>query len=53
MTRVARPTLARREVQQGSQIIYQAINQILNGQDAKNVLPGMAQRLDRSSSERT
>jgi trehalose/maltose transport system substrate-binding protein len=33
--------------QQGSQIIYQGINQILNGQDAKNVLPGIAQRLDR------
>jgi trehalose/maltose transport system substrate-binding protein len=32
---------------QGSQIIYQGINQILNGQDAKNVLPGVAQRLDR------
>jgi len=32
---------------QGSQIIYQGINQILNGQDANNVLPGMAQRLDR------
>ena len=32
---------------QGSQIIYQGINQILNGQDATNVLPGLAQRLDR------
>jgi trehalose/maltose transport system substrate-binding protein len=32
---------------QGSQIIYQGINQILNGQDAKNVLPGIAQRLQR------
>jgi trehalose/maltose transport system substrate-binding protein len=33
---------------QGSQIIYQGINQILNGQDAKNVLPGVAQRLERT-----
>jgi trehalose/maltose transport system substrate-binding protein len=32
---------------QGSQIIYQGINQILNGQDANSVLPGLAQRLDR------
>jgi trehalose/maltose transport system substrate-binding protein len=33
---------------QGSQIIYQGINQILNGQDATNVLPGVAQRLERA-----
>jgi trehalose/maltose transport system substrate-binding protein len=33
---------------QGSQIIYQGINQILNGQDASNVLPGLAQRLERA-----
>jgi len=33
--------------QQGSQIIYQGINQILNGQDAKNVLPGIQSQLDR------
>jgi trehalose/maltose transport system substrate-binding protein len=33
---------------QGSQIIYQGINQILNGQDAKSVLPGIAQRLERA-----
>ena len=32
---------------QASQIIYQGVNQILNGQDAKNVLPGIAQRLER------
>jgi trehalose/maltose transport system substrate-binding protein len=32
---------------QGSQIIYQGINQILNGQDAKNVLPGIQSQLDR------
>jgi trehalose/maltose transport system substrate-binding protein len=33
---------------QGSQIIYQGINQILNGQDATSVLPGVAQRLERT-----
>jgi trehalose/maltose transport system substrate-binding protein len=33
---------------QGSQIIYQGINQILNGQDAENVLPGLARRLERA-----
>jgi trehalose/maltose transport system substrate-binding protein len=33
---------------QGSQIIYQGINQILNGQDATKVLPGVAQRLERA-----
>jgi trehalose/maltose transport system substrate-binding protein len=33
---------------QGSQIIYQGINQILNGQDATSVLPGVAQRLERA-----
>lgn len=33
---------------QGSQIIYQGINQILNGQDASSVLPGLARRLERA-----
>ncbi len=33
---------------QGSQIIYQGINQILNGQDAESVLPRLAQRLERA-----
>jgi trehalose/maltose transport system substrate-binding protein len=32
---------------QASQIIYQGMNQVLNGQDAKNVLPGISQRLER------
>ena len=32
---------------QGSQIIYQGINQILNGTDAKSVLPGIQSRLSR------
>jgi trehalose/maltose transport system substrate-binding protein len=32
---------------QGSQIIYQGINQILNGSDAKSVLPGISSRLSR------
>ena len=32
---------------QGSQIIYQGINQILNGSDAKSVLPGIESRLSR------
>lgn len=32
---------------QGSQVIYQGINQILNGQDAKNVLPRIEQQLNR------
>jgi trehalose/maltose transport system substrate-binding protein len=32
---------------QGSQIIYQGVNQILNGADAKSVLPGIESRLQR------
>jgi trehalose/maltose transport system substrate-binding protein len=32
---------------QGSQIIYQGVNQILNGADAKNVLPSIESRLSR------
>jgi trehalose/maltose transport system substrate-binding protein len=32
---------------QGSQIIYQNINRILNGQDAKSVLPGIESQLNR------
>ena len=48
VTRVTRPSrYLGTKYAQGSQIIYQGINQILNGQDAKNVLPGMAQRLER------
>jgi len=33
--------------QQGSQAIYQGVNQILNGQDAKNTLPRIEQQLNR------
>jgi trehalose/maltose transport system substrate-binding protein len=48
VARVARPSrLLGAKYAQGSQIIYQGINQILNGQDAQNVLPGVAQRLER------
>jgi trehalose/maltose transport system substrate-binding protein len=48
VTRVTRPSNSlKTHYQQGSQIIYQGINQILNGQDAKNVLPGVAQQLQR------
>jgi hypothetical protein len=32
---------------QGSQLIYQAINQIENGSDAKSVLPSLSRRLQR------
>jgi trehalose/maltose transport system substrate-binding protein len=47
--RVTRPSrFLGTKYNQGSQIIYQGINQILNGQDAKNVLPGLAQRLQRA-----
>lgn len=46
--RVTRPAkYLKTKYQQGSQIIYQGINQILNGQDAKTVLPGIQQQLDR------
>jgi trehalose/maltose transport system substrate-binding protein len=46
--RVTRPAkFLKTKYQQGSQIIYQGINQILNGQDAKNVVPGIQQQLDR------
>jgi trehalose/maltose transport system substrate-binding protein len=47
VTRVTRPTILGTRYAQGSQIIYQGLNQILNGQDAKNVLPGIQQRLNR------
>ena len=46
--RVTRPSrYLKGQYQQGSQYIYQGINQILNGQNARSVLPGIAQRLDR------
>ena len=44
---MTRPTVLGTKYAQGSQIIYQGFNQILNGQDAKNVLPGIEQRLNR------
>jgi trehalose/maltose transport system substrate-binding protein len=47
VTRVTRPSILGAKYNQGSQIIYQGLNQILNGQDAKNVLPGIEQRLNR------
>jgi trehalose/maltose transport system substrate-binding protein len=47
VARVTRPTSLGSKYAQGSQIIYQGLNQILNGQDAKNVLPGVEQRLNR------
>ena len=47
VARVTRPTVAGREVPAGLADIYQGVNQILNGQDAKNVLPGIEQRLNR------
>ncbi|MGZ4351918.1 MAG: ABC transporter substrate-binding protein [Gaiellaceae bacterium] len=48
VARATRPSNSlKTHYQQGSQIIYQGINQILNGQDAKNVLPGVASRLNR------
>ena len=49
VARVTRPSrYLGTKYNQGSQIIYQGINQILNGQDATNVLPGVAQRLERA-----
>jgi trehalose/maltose transport system substrate-binding protein len=48
VARVTRPsTILGTKYAQGSQAIYQGINQILNGQDAKNVLPRIEQQLDR------
>ncbi len=47
--RVTRPSrFLGTKYNQGSQIIFQGINQILNGQDATSVLPGVAQRLERA-----
>ena len=48
VARVARPsTVLGAKYAQGSQIIYQGINQILNGQDANDVLPRIEQQLNR------
>jgi len=46
VVRVARPAgILGGHYQQGSQVIYQGINEILNGQDASAVLPGIAAKL--------
>jgi len=47
VARVTRPSQLGAKYQQGSQAIYQGVNQILNGQDAKNVLPRIEQQLNR------
>jgi trehalose/maltose transport system substrate-binding protein len=47
VARVTRPTQLGAKYQQGSQVIYQGVNQILNGQDAKDVLPRMQAQLTR------
>jgi trehalose/maltose transport system substrate-binding protein len=45
--RVVRPSQLGAKYAQGSQVIYQGINQILNGQDAKSILPRIEQQLNR------
>ena len=46
--RVTRPSrYLKTKYNQGSQLIYQAINQIENGSDAKSVLPSLSRRLQR------
>jgi len=48
VARVTRPSRdLKTKYNQGSQIIYQGINQIENGTDAKSVLPSIASRLKR------
>jgi trehalose/maltose transport system substrate-binding protein len=48
VARVTRPAkYLKAHYNEGSKIIYQGINQILNGQDAKSVLPGIQSRLNR------
>ena len=48
VTRVTRPSrYLKTKYNQGSQLIYQAINQIENGSDAKSVLPSLSRRLQR------
>jgi trehalose/maltose transport system substrate-binding protein len=48
VARVGRPAgVLGAKYQQGSQAIYQGVNQILNGQDAKNILPRIEQQLNR------
>ncbi len=48
VARVTRPSrYLGTHYQQGSTIIFQGMNKILNGQDAKSVLPGMAAQLNK------
>jgi trehalose/maltose transport system substrate-binding protein len=47
VSRVVRPSYLGAKYNQGSQAIFQGINQILNGQDPKNVLPRIEQQLNR------
>jgi trehalose/maltose transport system substrate-binding protein len=48
VARVTRPArYLKTHYNEGSQAIYQGINQILNGTPAKNVLPGIQQKLQR------
>jgi trehalose/maltose transport system substrate-binding protein len=48
VARVARPSkFLKGHYNEGSKIIYQGISQILNGQDAKKVLPSIQSRLNR------
>jgi ABC-type glycerol-3-phosphate transport system substrate-binding protein len=48
VARVTRPAkYLKSHYNQGSKIIYQGINQILNGQDAKKVLPRIQSQLNR------
>ena len=48
VARVGRPSrFLKAKYQEGSTIIFQGINRIENGQDAKSVLPGMAAQLKR------
>ena len=48
VARVARPSrFLKAKYQQGSTIIFQGINRIENGQNAKSVLPGIASQLSR------
>jgi trehalose/maltose transport system substrate-binding protein len=48
VARVGRPAgVLGAKYQQGSQAIYQGVNQILNGQDAKSILPRIEQQLNR------
>jgi trehalose/maltose transport system substrate-binding protein len=47
VARVSRPTSLATKYQQGIKVIYQGVNQILNGTDAKSVLPRMQAQLNR------